>query len=130
MEHVPDLQKGDRFLLELLLANKQTGGNVFLSEYVYRSLEEDSQLCYPEGFRWKKNATVNIIVPVKNSGRWALYFIKNIAGNTMFGHVKWPEREVIVVRYPSLSSEIFFYLRNSLHDPGFNLATRPGRLAA
>lgn len=90
MEHVPDPQKGDRFLLELLLANKQTGGNVFLSEHVYRSLEEDSQLCYPEEFRWKKNATVNIIVPVKNSGRWALYFIKNIAGNTMFGHVKWP----------------------------------------
>lgn len=83
VEHVPDPKKGDRFLLELQLADKRTGGSVFLSEHVYRPLEEDSQLCYPEGFRWKKNATVNVIVPVKNSGRWALYFIKNIAGNTL-----------------------------------------------
>ena len=79
---MPDSKKGDRFLLELQLADKRAGMSVFLSEHVYRALEEDSQLCNPEGFRWKKNATVNIIVPVKNSGRWALYFIKNIAGNT------------------------------------------------
>lgn len=81
MEHVPDPLKGDRFLLELRLINKQTRGSALLSEHVYRSLAEDSALCYPEGFQWNKTATVNIIVPVKNSGRWALYFIKNIAGN-------------------------------------------------
>ena len=81
VEHVPDPLKGDRFLLELRLINKQTRGSVLLSEHVYRSLAEDSELCYPEGFQWNKTATVNIIVPVKNSGRWALYFIKNIAGN-------------------------------------------------
>ena len=81
VEHVPDPLKGDRFLLELRLSNKQTSGSVLLSEHVYRSLAEDSKLCYPEGFQWNKSATVNIIVPVKNSGRWALYFIKNIAGN-------------------------------------------------
>lgn len=81
VEHVPDPLKGDRFLLELRISNKQTGGSVLLSEHVYRSLAKDSELCYPEGFQWNKTATVNIIVPVKNSGRWALYFIKNIAGN-------------------------------------------------
>ena len=79
MEHVPDPQKGDRFLLELLLTDNRTGRSVFLSEHVYRSLG-DSKLCYPEGFRWEKHVTVNIIVPVRNAGRWALYFIKNIAG--------------------------------------------------
>lgn len=81
VEHVPDPLKGDRFLLELRISNKQTGRSVLLSEHVYRSLAKDSELCYPEGFQWNKTATVNIIVPVKNSGRWALYFIKNIAGN-------------------------------------------------
>ena len=80
MQHVPDPLKGDRFLLELRLSDKQTGGSLLLSEHVYKSLAEESQLCYPEGFRWNKSATVNIIVPVENSGRWALYFIKNIAG--------------------------------------------------
>ena len=52
---------------------------MLLSEHVFRSLE-DKKLCYPEGFRWMKHATVNIIVPVRNAGRWALYFIRNIAG--------------------------------------------------
>lgn len=80
VEHVLDPRKGDRFLLELRLADKQTGGSVLLSEYLYKPLEEDS-LCYPAGFRWKQNATVNIIVPVRKSARWAFYFIKNIAGN-------------------------------------------------
>ena len=89
MEHVPDPLKGDRFLLELRLSDKQTGGSALLSEYVYRTrpLAEDSELCYPGGFQWNKSATVNIIVPVKHSGRWALYFIKNIAGNVSTRHL-------------------------------------------
>ena len=83
VEHVPDPLTGDRFLLELRLIDKQTWGSVLLSEHVYTSLADDSKLCYPEGFQWNKSATVNIIVPVKNSGRWALYLIKNIAGNVL-----------------------------------------------
>lgn len=79
VEHVLDPQKGDRFLLELRLTDRQNRGSVLFSEYVYKPLEGDS-LCYPAGFRWKKNAIVNVIVPVRKSGRWALYFIKNIAG--------------------------------------------------
>ena len=80
MEHVPDPKKGDRFLLELMLTDNRTGGSVLLSEYVYKPLDSDNKLYFPEGFRWNKHATVNIIVPVKNAGRWALYFIRNIAG--------------------------------------------------
>ena len=80
MEHVPDPRKGDRFLLELLLTDSRTAGqNMLLSEHVFRS-SMDKKLYYPEGFYWKKQVTVNILVPVKNGGRWALYFIKNIAG--------------------------------------------------
>lgn len=80
MEHVPDPRKGDRFLLELLLTDSRTGGrNMLLSEHVFRS-SKDKKLYYPDGFYWKKQVTVNIVVPVKNGGRWALYFIKNIAG--------------------------------------------------
>ena len=83
MEHVPDSLKGDRFLLELRLIEKQTERSILLSEHVYKSLAEDSKLCYPGGFQWNKSSTVNIIVPVKNSGRWALNFIKNIAGKSV-----------------------------------------------
>ena len=79
MKHVPDPNKGDRFLLELILGDNRTGGSALLSEYAYKPLE-DNKLCYPEGFRWNKHVTVNIIVPVRNAGRWALYFIRNIAG--------------------------------------------------
>ena len=80
MEHVPDPRKGDRFLLELLLTDSRTAGqNMLLSEHLFRS-SMDKKLYYPEGFYWKKEVTVNILVPVKNGGRWALYFIKNIAG--------------------------------------------------
>lgn len=77
---MPDPQKGDRFLLELMLADNKTEKSLVFSEYVYRPFEKN-KLCYPEGFQWKKDATVNIIVPVRNAGRWALYFIRNIAGN-------------------------------------------------
>jgi len=83
VEHVPDPLKGDRFLLELRLTEKQTERSILLSEHVYRPLPTDSKLCYPGGFQWSKSSTVNIIVPVKNSGRWALYFIKNIAGKSV-----------------------------------------------
>ena len=63
-----------------MLTDGRTGGDVVFSEYLYKLLENNT-LCYPEGFRWNKQVTVNVIVPVKNAGRWALYFIRNIAGN-------------------------------------------------
>lgn len=78
IQHVPDPNRGDRFLLELMLTDGRTGGDVVFSEYLYKLLENNT-LCYPEGFGWNKQVTVNVIVPVKNAGRWALYFIRNIA---------------------------------------------------
>ena len=80
VQQLADPKKGDRFLVELMLTSNRTGGDLVLAEYVYKFLGED-RLCFPEGFHWSKQVTVNVIVPVKNSGRWAFYFITNIAGN-------------------------------------------------
>ena len=80
VQQVADPKKGDRFLVELMLTSNRTGRDLILAEYVYKFLEED-RLCFPEGFHWSKRVTVNVVVPVKNSGRWAFYFIRNIAGN-------------------------------------------------
>lgn len=80
VQQVADPKRGDRFLVELMLTSNRTGEDLVLAEYVYKFLEED-RLCFPEGFHWSKRVTVNVVVPVKNSGRWAFYFIRNIAGN-------------------------------------------------
>lgn len=80
VQQVADPKKGDRFFVELMLTSNRTGGALVLAEYVYK-FPEENRLCFPEGFYWSKQVTVNVIVPVKNSGRWAFYFIRNIAGN-------------------------------------------------
>ncbi|XP_073231910.1 beta-1,4-N-acetylgalactosaminyltransferase 3-like [Porites lutea] len=111
VEHVPDPRKGDRFLLELLLTDSRTGGrNILLSEHVFRS-SKDKKLYYPEGFYWKKQVTVNIVVPVKNGGRWALYFIKNIAEITR--QTKDLNVRVIIIDYESTDINIEAVLNKS-----------------
>ena len=53
-----------------------------VSEYVYRREDnatgEGPPLCLVEGFQWDRKAHVNIIVTVKNIGRWILHLIRNM----------------------------------------------------
>ena len=73
--------KGRRYLIDLDLIDKRTNTGVRASDYVYVHESDSNSICFPDGFQWHKRAVVHIIVPVKNGGRWALYFIRNIAGS-------------------------------------------------
>ena len=79
MEQNEDHVKGDRFLVELELVNTDMNRTVRFSEYVYRP-QGQLGLCYPEGFKWNKKATVNIVLTAGgNQGKWVNYFIDSMA---------------------------------------------------
>ncbi|KAJ7370159.1 hypothetical protein OS493_033784 [Desmophyllum pertusum] len=53
-----------RYLLELELEDKTKGRSVRLSEYVFRPKENNTIVCYPDGFQWRRNVTVSMIITV------------------------------------------------------------------
>ena len=78
MDQTVDKEKGDRFFLELqlgLLAHNNR--SLRLSEYVFMK-NGSSELCFPEGYQWYRNATIYFILPVKNQGGWVLHFLKEM----------------------------------------------------
>lgn len=79
LERVIDKIKGTRYHIQMEVEDMYSRRPYEFSEFLYQP-RDAGYLCFPRGFRWSKYATVNVIVPLKNSGRWALYFIKNIAG--------------------------------------------------
>ncbi|KAI4899814.1 hypothetical protein NFI96_013766, partial [Prochilodus magdalenae] len=74
-----------RYLLELELEDRQ-GQNMLLSRYFYvtKNKEDNPEspqppaLCSSQGFSWNPAATVNVILPVKNQGRWVIQFVKQM----------------------------------------------------
>jgi len=45
---------------------------------VYRTAENSSVLCYPEGFQWRRNVTVSMVITVKNYGPWIKFLISQL----------------------------------------------------
>ena len=78
VEQTVDKEKGDRFFVELQLG-LQADNNTFLhlSEYVFRA-NGSSELCFPVGYQWHRNATIYFILPVKNQGGWVRHFLKEM----------------------------------------------------
>ncbi|KAJ7354723.1 hypothetical protein OS493_030499 [Desmophyllum pertusum] len=64
VEAKDDKNKGARYLLELELEDKNKGRSVRLSEYVFRPKENNTIVCYPDGFQWRRNVTVSMIITV------------------------------------------------------------------
>ena len=60
---------------------KDGSPSTFISEYIYRP-ESNSTLKYPlcsvDGFQWDRHTRVNMVVTVKNIGRWIHHLIKNM----------------------------------------------------
>ncbi|XP_053478438.1 beta-1,4-N-acetylgalactosaminyltransferase 3 [Ictalurus furcatus] len=80
-----DEARGNRYLLELDLM-EASGARVRLVHYVYvlkmRNIQsvntEKMLLCNPHNFLWNPDATIHIIIPVKNQARWVQKFIADM----------------------------------------------------
>lgn len=78
-----------RYMLELELEDKQ-GKNMLLSKYFYATKDKNKgrnpkvpTLCSPNGFSWKPEATVHVILAGQN-----YVLCNNIAFNITFVHIK------------------------------------------
>lgn len=78
IERVRDNMKGDRFLVELELMHIKRKQISLFSQFVYLP-KSGGKLCYPEGFQSNRNAHVNVIVTVKNQGRWIQHLINTFS---------------------------------------------------
>ncbi|KAK3746361.1 hypothetical protein QZH41_006292 [Actinostola sp. cb2023] len=111
MERVVDKFKGNRYHIQMEIEDIYSGRHYEFSEFLYQPRGLGS-LCFPRGFRWSKYADVNVIVPVKNSGRWALYLIKNLA--EIIDKTRDPHVRVIIVDYESTDIDIEAVLKRSV----------------
>ena len=109
MEENPDPDQGSRFLVELeLLAPVK--GKVRFSEYVYLP-KGKKDICYPENFKWNKNAVVNLILTVGNQGRWAKYFVD--AMSEIYEATKDKNMNIIIVDFNSQDVDLAKALEDS-----------------
>ncbi|XP_066930334.1 beta-1,4-N-acetylgalactosaminyltransferase 3-like [Clytia hemisphaerica] len=77
VEENHDVLRGDRYLIEIELSVENEASTRRLSTYIYRDAVKN-KLYRPSGFVWNPKATVHVIVPVKNQGRWVQHFIDNM----------------------------------------------------
>ena len=78
IEKKADPNKGERYLLNLVVTDRKLGKRYLLSEYVFQPNGINVPLCYPMGLQWNRTADVYLILTVKNLGRWVHHFIKNV----------------------------------------------------
>ncbi|KAF7694074.1 hypothetical protein HF521_007827 [Silurus meridionalis] len=72
---------GSRYLLEMKMEDKE-GKTVLISKYFYTTSSQINSglpgLCIPTDFTWNPKAMVNVILTVKNQGKWVMYFIREM----------------------------------------------------
>ncbi|XP_001638687.2 N-acetyl-beta-glucosaminyl-glycoprotein 4-beta-N-acetylgalactosaminyltransferase 1 isoform X2 [Nematostella vectensis] len=110
VEENHDVLNGDRYLIELELHVHGQRSPVRLSQYVYQRLGEET-FCQPHSFRIREHATVHVIVPVKNQGRWVQYFIDDMS--EIYLRTRDPHFNVIIVDFNSTDIDIKAALERS-----------------
>ncbi|KAK3548189.1 hypothetical protein QTP70_005184 [Hemibagrus guttatus] len=117
-----DEVRGSRYLLELDLM-ESSRGRVRLVHYVYmlkrrnvQSLKPELLLCNPHNFLWNPDATIHIIVPVKNQARWVQRFIMDM--QELHQVTGDNNVNIIITDYSSTDMDIEKALKNS-HLPKF-----------
>ncbi|XP_072530290.1 beta-1,4-N-acetylgalactosaminyltransferase 3 [Salminus brasiliensis] len=106
---------GTRYLLELELEDDE-GESRLLSEYFYANPNkegnaESPSLCSPKDFSWDPKARVNVILPVKNQGRWIIQFIKQM--EKIYKATRDENFNVIIIDYSSNDVNIQKALRKA-----------------
>ncbi|XP_046720683.1 beta-1,4-N-acetylgalactosaminyltransferase 3 [Silurus meridionalis] len=119
VEKREDERRGSRYLLELELM-EESGARVRLVHYVYvlqfksiqrPSVNFDVLLCNPHNFLWNPDATIHIIVPVKNQARWVQKFIVDM--EELYRGTGDENINIIIVDFSSTDMDVEQVLKNS-----------------
>jgi len=110
VEENHDVLKGDRYLIDLVLNVKGKNSSVRLSQYVYQKMGS-TEFCLPQGFALNQHATVHIIIPVKNQGKWVQHFIDNMV--ELYLETADPHVNVIIVDFSSTDIDVVAALKQS-----------------
>lgn len=110
VEENHDVLKGDRYLIDVELNVQGKNSSVRLSQYVYQRLGS-TEFCLPQRFFLNQHATVHIIIPVKNQGKWVQHFISNM--EELYSERKDPHINVIIVDFSSTDIDVTAALKRS-----------------
>ncbi|XP_048581351.1 beta-1,4-N-acetylgalactosaminyltransferase 3 isoform X2 [Nematostella vectensis] len=132
VEKKVDIKKGFRYLLELELAEQQSGRTVRLSEFVYKYNEKyisenpntTRSLCYPEGFQWSQSPTVYLILPVQNYGFWIKYLVDRLSH--IYTHTPEKNFHLVMVDFNTTDIDIDAYLQKSALNRSYTLVRMKG----
>lgn len=110
IEENHDVLKGDRYLIDVELNVEGKNTSVRLSQYVYQKLGS-TEFCLPQQFVVNQHATVHIIIPVKNQGKWVQHFINNMV--ELYSETRDPHINVIIVDFSSTDIDVDAALKQS-----------------
>ncbi|KJE97765.1 beta-1,4-N-acetyl-galactosaminyl transferase 3 [Capsaspora owczarzaki ATCC 30864] len=111
-----------RFLIEVDVTRKSSPGKPErISEYVLRPA--GGALCYPRQFAWNKEATVHIVIPVKNQVAWMAHLIENM--EELWDETGDNHLNLVIVDYSSTDGDYEAMMRNS-RMKSFTFIRKPG----
>ena len=120
----PDVEKGDRFLVDLILGMRGRTESFRLTEHVYQE-KGSYELCLPDGLNWNSMATVYFIIPVKNYGKWVHHFIDQITAASELTDDK--NFHVIIVDFESRDIDLAEVFDTPLLKDRHTIISLPGR---
>ena len=122
MERVRDPLKGDRFLVELEVIESETNEISLLSKFVYQT--NTKVLCEPIGFEINHEAHVNVIITVKNQGRWLQHVLDTFSN--IYQRTGDKDFTLIIVDFNSNDIDLVKKLKESF-IPNYILLHHDGR---